>query len=456
MIGSSYLARMITIFSANKRVITFALLGWVIFFIIFLIPNWSEGPFYFVFFSAMFFLLIASQVFWIRRLAELGKRLIPVKPWRKALGAAGLLVYFFLFAANLLGLAGSNQASGLTLGAALLQVPFSIWFVGSMLGFLIALLLGALDALGRAISWALKNFIMSSRPELRSPSRRRFLKQTALALSSAPFVAGTYGLFYGRLNLETTHQRIKLGQLPKAFHGFRIVQLSDLHISTFMSADEIGRYVAIANQLKGDLVVLTGDFVTYDPSAQASVVQALSALKAPFGVFGCLGNHEYMTQIEESITRLFASKQIRILRQERVPIQSQHETLNLIGIDYEQARFSKDHEGHLVDRYMERSENLVMPGVVNILLNHTPNAFDRAAELGIDLMLSGHTHGGQLSLEFLHRGLCLSRLVTTYVSGWYQKARSQLYVNRGIGTIGFPIRFGARPEITLVELVREV
>jgi len=275
-----------------------------------------------------------------------------------------------------------------------------------------------------------------------------------IALSAAPFVAGTYGLLYGRLNLETTHQRIRLQRLPKAFEGFRIVQLSDFHISPFMSAEEIRKYVAIANQERGDLVVLTGDFLTYARATQGAVVQAVSALKAPFGVLGCLGNHEYMTETEESITRLLAEAQIRILRQERVAIQSNGEALNLIGIDYEQARHSTDHEGHLVDRYMEGNEKLVMPGMVNVLLNHNPNAFDRAAELGIDLMLTGHTHGGQLSLELLHRGLCLSRFVTPYVSGWYEKAGTQLYVNRGIGTISPSIRLGARPEITVFELTR--
>src|SRR5262249_1810139 len=106
----------------------------------------------------------------------------------------------------------------------------------------------------------------------------------------------------------------------------------------------------------------------------------------------------------------------------------------------------------LVDRYMEGSEKLVLPGMVNILLNHNPNAFDRAAELGIDLMLSGHLHGGQMSL--LYRGVSLARFETPFVSGWYEKSASQLYVNRGIGTTGFPIRFGARPEITVLELVR--
>ena len=442
---------MITIFKAHKRAITFTFLAWVVFCVFFLIPNRSEGPFYFVFFSAVFVVLIASQIFWIRCVVELGKRLIPGKRWRQGLGAAGLLVYFFLLAFRLF-YTGGNDSFVLTLRSAVL----AWWLVGSVFGLLIAILLGGVGRLADAINWAFKKFITPPTPDLRSPERRRFLKETAIALSAAPFVAGAYGLFYGRLNLETTHQQIKLRRLPKTFDGFRIVQLSDLHISSFMSAEEIRKYVAIANQLKGDLVVLTGDFVTDDPSAEGAVVRELSALHAPFGVFGCLGNHEYMTETEESITRLFASGQIRILRQERVPIQLHEETLNLIGIDYQQARFSKDHGGHLVDQYLAGSENLVMPGTVNILLNHNPNAFDRAAELGIDLMLAGHTHGGQLSLEFVHRGLCLSRLVTPYVSGWYQKAGSQLYVNRGIGTIGLPMRVGARPEITVFELVREI
>jgi len=113
---------------------------------------------------------------------------------------------------------------------------------------------------------------------------------------------------------------------------------------------EIRRCVTIANGLKADLVALIGDYVASDPQAQSEVVQALAGLRAPYGVFGCLGNHEIYTETEDSITRLFAAEGIRILRQERVPIQSRGEVLNLIGIDYQSGRFSNDHPGHLVDR----------------------------------------------------------------------------------------------------------
>jgi uncharacterized protein len=186
---------------------------------------------------------------------ELGKRMIPSKRWRKGLGVVGLLVYLFLLAFNLFTWnTESNKGSGLTLRAALLEAPLWLWLEGSFFGFLIAILLGTIDRVARAMSWAFQKF-MTTRPELQSPGRRRFLEQTAIAVSAAPFVAGTYGLFYCRLNLETTQQRIRLGRLPKAFESFRIVQLSDLHISPFISAEEIRRYVAIANQLKGDLLI---------------------------------------------------------------------------------------------------------------------------------------------------------------------------------------------------------
>jgi predicted MPP superfamily phosphohydrolase len=151
-----------------------------------------------------------------------------------------------------------------------------------------------------------------------------------------------------------------------------------------------------------------------------------------------------ITQTEESITRLFAAQGIRILRQDQAPIQFDGETLNLIGVDDSQPD-------------LKGIERLVMPDAVNILLVHNIGAdFDRAVELGIDLTLMGHTHGGQLSLEFLRRRLSLARLETPYVSGWYEKPGGKLYVNRGIGTTLVPIRLGARPEITVFELVRGV
>jgi uncharacterized protein len=285
-------------------------------------------------------------------------------------------------------------------------------------------------------------------------SRRRFLQQTAVLVSATPFVAAGYGLLYGRLDVEVVRQRIHLPRLPKVFEGFRIAQLSDVHLGPFTTADYIRHCVAITNGLNPDLVVLTGDYICWNPRAEGEAVRALAGLRAPHGVFGCLGNHEEEGKIEESITPLFAAQGIHILRQERVAIQLSGEALNLIGMDEPRGEeWERD-----VYRRLQQVKSLMMPGTVNILLLHYPAVFDYVAELGIaiDLTLAGHTHGGQLSLDFVHRGLNLGRLVTHYTSGWYEKGGRQLYVNRGIGTTGFPIRLGARPEISVFELTREM
>jgi uncharacterized protein len=400
----------------------------------------------------MFF--VASQLFWLRRAGDLGRKLITNRSWRRGLAVVGLTAYAILLILTLFTGDEAINSSSLTLRAALQEGPFKVWLFGSLLGLLLIIPLWMADRMARAARWTFRKLIVPQRPQLPSSSRRRFLEQTTTAFCAAPFVAGAYGLFYGRLNLETIQKRIMLRRLPKAFEGLRIVQLSDIHISAFMSAEEIRRYAAIANQLKPDLIVLTGDFVTWEGAAQGAVVDALSGLKAPFGVFGCLGNHEWMTETESSITRLFAARGTRILRGENVAVKSGGSTLNLLGVDYQALEGRLEAPGHSVDHYLPAVERLLVPDTVNILLSHNPNTFDRAAELGIDLSLSGHTHGGQLALELPHTCLAPVRLITPYIRGWFQDRDAQLYVNRGIGTLTFPMRLGARPEITVFELVR--
>src|SRR5258708_3625251 len=163
--------------------------------------------------------------------------------------------------------------------------------------------------------------------------RRRFLERTALLVSATPFVAAGYGLLYERLDVEVVRQRIRLAHLPKVFEGFRIAQLSDLHLGAFATAAYIRHCVALTNGLNPELVVLTGDYICWDPRAEGEAVHALAGLRAPHGVFGCLGNHEEEGKIEESIPPLFAAQGIRILRQESVAIRLSGETLNLIGMD---------------------------------------------------------------------------------------------------------------------------
>jgi len=379
-----------------------------------------------LFLTPIFLLFAASQLYWLLR----GLRLVreryanPVRRWTITTAVVG--AYILISAYNFGWFGRNGTPTRLTAAEALLVAPYLWWVFSSMAGFLVAAPIGAIRKL------------FHRKPVQHSPSRRHLLEHGATAVAAMPFVAGGYALLYGRLNLETTTRRIGLDKLPKAFAGFRIVQLSDIHIGPFMSEEEIRRYVEIAKGLRPDLIVLTGDFVTWDPATQQAVVAALSGLRAPFGVFGCLGNHDRWTGVEDSITDLFARAGVRILRDARAAVATRGESFNLIGVDYSRGP-------------LPGVGNLMTPGV-NILMSHNPNTFDAAAALGIDLSLSGHTHGGQVALEFISPGIAPSRLVTPYVAGWFQQPGGQLYVNRGIGTVGAPMRIGASPEITVFEL----
>jgi uncharacterized protein len=391
-------------------------------------------------FGVVMAVFVGSQVYWYLRARSLAKTLTATRRARLLLTAAGLAVYLVLFLLNFGVLGRRASPTRLTFYDALVSAPFAWWTVSSLLAFVLAILMWPVRRVARSTS------------ALVSPGRRQFLERSAGAVVAAPFVAGAYALFYGRLNLEITQQRIQLARLPKAFKGFRIVQLSDIHIGPFMTQDQIRKYADIANGLRPDLLALTGDFVTWDPSTQHAVVDALTSLRAPFGIFGCLGNHEAWSGTEDSITRMFQQVGVRILRRERVPVSTQGESFNLIGVDFETRRHMVPGNEKFVHTYLEGLESLVAPDTANILMSHNPDTFDRAAELGIGLSLAGHTHGGQVALEFVSPEIAPSRLVTPYVAGRFQKPGGQLYVNRGIGTIGVPMRIGAPPEITVYEL----
>jgi uncharacterized protein len=403
-------------------------------------------------FTAIRVIFVVSQLYWAWRGYSFAVKRIRSRGRRLAVFGVVLAAYWIFYQFNFGIWRERGTPVYLTVRDAFLSAPFLWWVSTSVVAFLVVILVAIPRAIFGAVNWIIRR-LRAPRPDLQSPGRRHFLERTAVVAVGAPFVAGTYGLLYGRLNLETTAQTILLPRLPRAFEGFRICQLSDLHIGPFMPAEEIRKYVAIANAQKPDMIVLTGDFVTFDSSTQHAVVEALSGLHAPFGVHGCLGNHDMWTRVEDSITRLFLQAGIRILRGANTPIAMQGDSLNLIGVDFQSPR--RFGPSPPVQHLLGNIEGLIDRNRVNILLSHNPDTFDRAAELGVDLSLAGHTHGGQVALEFISPELAPSRLVTPYVAGWFGKPGGQLYVNRGIGTIFIPIRVGAPPEITVYSLSRD-
>jgi hypothetical protein len=402
-------------------------------------------------FTTILLIFGVSQLYWAWRGYSFAAARIQSRGRRMAVCGAVLAAWLLVHQLTFGVWRERGTTVHLTVRDALLSAPFLWWVSSSLVAFVVVILFAIPRAAVGGVRWVLAQR-RAVAPDIAFPPRRRFLERTAAVAAGAPFVAGAYGLLYGRLNLETTAQTILLPRLPRAFEGFRICQLSDIHIGPFMPTEEIRKYVAIANAQKAEMVVLTGDFVTFDPSTQQAVVDALSGLHAPFGVYGCLGNHDAWAGVEDSITELLRQAGFRILRGANVPIATHGESFNLIGVDFQSPR--RFGPSPPVKRLLGNIEGVIDRDRVNILLSHNPDTFDRAAELGIDLSLAGHTHGGQAALEFISPEIAPSRLVTPYVAGWFRKPGGQLYVNRGIGTIFIPIRIGAPPEITVYNLSR--
>ena len=242
---------------------------------------------------------------------------------------------------------------------------------------------------------------------------------------------------------EITHTDIWLRRLSPAHDGLRLVQLTDLHHSLFTPLGEIQHAVQVANRLRPDLVALTGDYVTLSRDYIWPLAEALAKLRARLGVFAVLGNHDFQVDSEE-ITRALRAQGIRVLRNSHWGLRTRAATLWVVGVDdlwWEAEDF----------RAAMRSVPARDP---KILLCHNPIGIRMAATHGIDLMLSGHTHGGQVRLPMVGSVYGRSKLGERFVEGWNRLDGTQIYVSRGIGKVLVPLRFGCPPEITCLRLRR--
>jgi uncharacterized protein len=299
------------------------------------------------------------------------------------------------------------------------------------------------------------------------PSRRTFFRTASVVAGAAPFLGVMYGFAAERLRYEVRRVEIPIPNLPKDLDGMEIVQLSDIHLSGYMTRESVRRAVDMANDVGADLAVVTGDLITGIHDSLEDCVAEVRRLHAPLGVYGCNGNHEIYARAEDCAERLYQQAGMKMLRRENAVIPYKGAALNLIGVDYQRERTT----GGRKQQMLANLEPLVRRDLPNILLSHNPNAFNRAAELGIELTLAGHTHGGQVQVEILDVSLSPARFITDYIAGLYHRpllmpdqpkrmgetiklmpnapnGLAALYVNRGLGTVGAPVRLGAPPEIT--------
>jgi hypothetical protein len=323
-----------------------------------------------------------------------------------------------------------------------------VWLVASLFAFL-AYELVSLFGWGSALA----SRLVASSPREFDSGRRDFFRYAAYFAGALPLLGATYGFAAERFRYQVRKIDVPIANLPPGLEGMKIVQLSDIHIGDFMPRDEVQRAVVMANDLKADLAVVTGDFISNEYDPLEVCIQELSKLRAPMGTWGCNGNHEIYAGAEAAAQQLFRQNGMRLLRQENVELSHQGSKFNLIGVDYQRDHMTRGPKGPM----LQGMEPLIRRDVPNILLSHNPNSFRRAAEMGVELSLAGHTHGGQVKVEIVDHSISPARLITDFVAGLYHLptpsgGRSFLYVNRGLGTFGMPVRLGVPPEITLLTL----
>jgi len=276
------------------------------------------------------------------------------------------------------------------------------------------------------------------------PGRRRVIQVAGNALMAAPFAAMGYGVFVQRTDFRVNELDIPFPQLPAALDGLRLLQISDIHLSPFLSEAELERVIDTAREFRAHVVLVTGDLISGPGDPLDACIRQLTRLKSDAGTFACMGNHERYAEAEDYAEEAGARAGIRFLRLESQGLRFGDAMLNLAGVDYQPLSAKRS--------YLRGAGRLVAPGAFNLLLSHNPDVFPVAAQQGYDLTLAGHTHGGQVTIEILERGINPARFLTRYVRGLYRLGNAAEYVTRGIGTIGIPARIGVPPEISFLRL----
>ncbi len=275
------------------------------------------------------------------------------------------------------------------------------------------------------------------------PSRRQFLS----SVIAAPLVAISGTAAYARLiepyNYLVSETDILIRDLPAAFEGFRITHLTDIHHSRILGLGEVRRVVSLAQETRPDVFVLTGDYSTSYRRYIEPCAEALAALNAPEGVWAVLGNHDHYTD-PELTTRALQRHHIAVMNNANTTLQRGSDAIQLSGID--------DWTWNAVN--WERAFSGLKTSTPTILLSHQPTVLDFGQTQNVSLILSGHTHGGQLSFPFLGAPARFATADLKYARGLFRRGDTQLYVSPGTGVIGLPLRSGVRPEIAVLRLKR--
>ncbi len=291
------------------------------------------------------------------------------------------------------------------------------------------------------------------------PHRRKFMSRLALALAGIPFASFVYGTTKGKYDYTVHRHTLYFEDLPEAFDGFTITQLSDIHAGSFGDAEAVQQGIDLVKKLNSDLFVFTGDLVNDLAAEIEPYIPAFAQIKAPYGQFSVLGNHDYgmyhnwesEAAQEANFVKLKEHHRelgFRLLLDENITVEKQGEKMALIGVENWGNGFIKKGD-------LDKALAGVSADAFKVLLSHDPSHFDEIVKthpMHVHLTLSGHTHGMQVGVETpLVRWSPVQYRYKNW-AGLAEENNRRLYVNRGFGFIGFSGRVGIWPEITVLEL----
>jgi hypothetical protein len=381
----------------------------------------------------------------------------PTRPHRARVVRGALATLFFLFNLPWLVVA-ARMVAGSVWGVGRLPFtgPFIAWqLLGWVFSALVVVYL-ALKGLRAAVRWMRRpglsqrdapDAVVAANAPAVGLSRRQFLARATYGYATAGAALSTYGIWSAYRLPALTRRVLSWPDLPPGLDGLTVLHLSDLHAGAHLGEATMQELVAQANALHPELIVQTGDMIDISPSYIPPYVRAFRELRAPLGVVTVLGNHDRYTGERAVIAGCRDAGQV-VVQNGCHPVERNGVTLALLGIADPGTWQVDDPQAAAVDAALRAAP----PGAFQVLLAHRPGAWDSAAPRRIPLTLAGHIHGGQFYVPAL--GWSLGRLITKYVMGHFQRGPSQLYVSRGIGVVGVPIRVFVPPEIALFTLRR--
>jgi uncharacterized protein len=292
-------------------------------------------------------------------------------------------------------------------------------------------------------------------------SRLKFMSQLAVTFTIIPAIGFIYGMVRGAYKYRVHNVKVPSPNLPDAFHGYKIVQISDIHTGSFLDTSALNKAFDIIMQQGADLILFTGDLVNNKTEETNGFVETYSRLKAPHGVYSILGNHDYGDYVQwdspeekrknlESLKDVHKKSGWRLLMNEHVALEKNGQKIALMGIENWGGNMHFPKYGKM-DQAHKGTEEYPF----KILMSHDPSHWEKQVQTeykNVDLTLSGHTHGMQFGIEI--PGFKWSPIKYFYKqwAGLYKQDNQFLYVNRGLGFLGYPGRLGIWPEITVLEL----